>query len=61
EMVTTLFNNLVSACHQKCIPTNYHDSELNKGESVCIDRCVSKYFEVNVKVGQMMTSQANAA
>jgi mitochondrial import inner membrane translocase subunit TIM10 len=27
---------------------------LNKGESVCIDRCVAKYFEVNKKVGEKL-------
>ncbi|KAI8917690.1 hypothetical protein PhCBS80983_g04908 [Powellomyces hirtus] len=59
EMVTTLFNNIVDSCHTKCIATRYHDNELNKGESVCIDRCVAKYFEVNMKVGQKLTAQAN--
>ncbi|KAJ3209150.1 Mitochondrial import inner membrane translocase subunit Tim10 [Dinochytrium kinnereticum] len=32
-------------CHKKCISPHYHqDGELNKGESVCVDRCVSKWF-----------------
>ncbi|KAJ3020237.1 protein transporter tim10 [Thoreauomyces humboldtii] len=59
EMVTTLFNNIVDSCYKKCVPPKYHDNELNKGESVCIDRCVAKYFEVNMKVGQKLTAQAN--
>ena len=27
---------------------------MNKGESVCIDRCVAKFFEVNKKVGEKL-------
>lgn len=38
EMVTDTFNKLVSSCHQKCISTRYMEPDLNKGESVCIDR-----------------------
>lgn len=54
DMVTDLFTRLVDACHQKCIPPVYTDGELNKGESVCIDRCVAKFFEVNIKIGEHM-------
>ncbi|KND04540.1 uncharacterized protein SPPG_00265 [Spizellomyces punctatus DAOM BR117] len=56
EMVTTF---IVDSCYRKCVPPKYQDGELNKGESVCIDRCVAKYFEVNMKVGQKLTAQAN--
>ncbi|RKO97633.1 hypothetical protein CXG81DRAFT_15432, partial [Caulochytrium protostelioides] len=58
EMVTTLFNNIVDSCHRKCIPTAYFDGELNKGESVCIDRCVAKYFEINTKVGTKLSGMS---
>ncbi|KAG5438913.1 hypothetical protein PCANB_002243 [Pneumocystis canis] len=54
DMITDLFTRLVDTCHQKCIPSNYTDSELNKGESICIDRCVAKFFEVNTKIGEHM-------
>ncbi|ODV87188.1 hypothetical protein CANARDRAFT_174305 [[Candida] arabinofermentans NRRL YB-2248] len=59
DMVTTMFNQLVDSCHKKCFlntETSYADGELNKTESLCIDRCVSKYFEANVKVGESMQS-----
>lgn len=41
EAVTDMFNRLVSSCHAKCISTRYTEAELNKGESVCIDRWVA--------------------
>jgi mitochondrial import inner membrane translocase subunit TIM10 len=49
---------LVRSCTSKCIPSDYRESELNKGESVCLDRCVSKFFEVNVKVSEKMQGEA---
>ena len=32
------------------MPTDYREPELNKGESVCLDRCVAKFFDVTMKV-----------
>lgn len=51
-----------SSCHAKCISTRYADGDLNKGESVCIDRCVAKFNEVQKKVGEKLQSrgQSNA-
>ncbi|EIN13584.1 hypothetical protein PUNSTDRAFT_57454 [Punctularia strigosozonata HHB-11173 SS5] len=61
EMVTDIFNRIVTSCHAKCISPRYAEGDLNKGESVCIDRCVAKYFEVNKKVGEkLQTAGANA-
>ncbi|KAG7192362.1 protein transporter tim10 [Scheffersomyces spartinae] len=62
DMVTDMFNTLVDKCHQKCIVKPYGDSDLTKQESLCLDRCVSKYFETNVKVGEHMQKlgQSNA-
>ncbi|CCH40739.1 Mitochondrial import inner membrane translocase subunit TIM10 [Wickerhamomyces ciferrii] len=54
DLVTDMFNRLVDNCHQKCISKSYNEGDVNKNESLCIDRCVSKYFEVNVKVGENM-------
>lgn len=47
-------NSLSQSCTKKCIPPEYREGELNKGEGVCVDRCVSKFFEVNLKVGEKM-------
>ena len=44
-------------CQAKCIPTDYREGELNKGESVCLDRCVSKFFETHQKIAELMQEQ----
>lgn len=54
DMVTGMFNSLVEQCHTKCINKGYSDGDLTKQESLCLDRCVSKYFETNVQVGENM-------
>ncbi|KAK0465327.1 mitochondrial import inner membrane translocase subunit Tim10 [Desarmillaria tabescens] len=48
------------SCHNKCIPARYADGELNKGEQVCIDRCVAKYNDVQKKVGEKIQSRSAA-
>lgn len=60
DMVSDMFNRLVDSCHKKCIQQSYSEGELNKGESLCLDRCVSKYFEVNTKVGEHMQKLGNS-
>ncbi|KAI9820103.1 MAG: protein transporter tim10 [Thelocarpon impressellum] len=60
EMVSDMFNRLSQSCVKKCIPTDYRESELNKGESVCLDRCVAKMFEVNAKVSEKMQQDTGA-
>ncbi|AET38889.1 protein transporter TIM10 Ecym_3403 [Eremothecium cymbalariae DBVPG len=54
DLVTDMFNKLVDNCHKKCIQVQYNEGELNKNESNCLDRCVAKYFETNVQVGENM-------
>ncbi|KAG5554043.1 hypothetical protein RHGRI_011794 [Rhododendron griersonianum] len=34
----------------------HKESELNMGENSCIDRCVSKYWQVTNLVGQLLGS-----
>ncbi|KAJ4725678.1 mitochondrial import inner membrane translocase subunit TIM10-like [Melia azedarach] len=34
----------------------YKESELNMGENSCIDRCVSKYWQVNSMIGQLLSA-----
>ncbi|AMD20910.1 HDR168Cp [Eremothecium sinecaudum] len=54
DLVTDMFNKLVDNCYKKCIERQYNDGTLSKAESNCLDRCVAKYFETNVKVGEDM-------
>ncbi|KDQ13644.1 hypothetical protein BOTBODRAFT_111094 [Botryobasidium botryosum FD-172 SS1] len=61
DMITDVFNRLVSSCHAKCISTRYSEPDLNKGESVCVDRCVAKYFDVNKKVGERLQTMGGVA
>ncbi|GME69697.1 unnamed protein product [[Candida] boidinii] len=54
DMVTAMFNQLVESCNSKCFDKTYSEGDLTKAESLCVDRCVAKYFEANVKVGESM-------
>ncbi|KAG9624261.1 hypothetical protein KCU64_g19873, partial [Aureobasidium melanogenum] len=58
DMVSDMYNRLVETCTKKCIPNSYREGDLNKGESVCLDRCVGKFFEVNIKVSEKMQGEA---
>ncbi|KAF2100337.1 putative mitochondrial intermembrane space translocase subunit Tim10, partial [Rhizodiscina lignyota] len=58
EMVSDMFTRLTQSCAKKCIQNDYRESDLNKAESVCLDRCVSKFFEVNLKVSEKMQGEA---
>jgi import inner membrane translocase subunit TIM10 len=49
---------MTNACQKKCIPPKYNDSDLSKGESVCLDRCVSKYLEMHDNIGKKLTSMS---
>ncbi|TFK41380.1 Tim10/DDP family zinc finger-domain-containing protein, partial [Crucibulum laeve] len=60
DTVTDFFNRMVQSCHAKCISSRYADADLNKGESVCIDRCVSKFNEVQKKVGEKLQARGQA-
>jgi import inner membrane translocase subunit TIM10 len=45
---------------KKCVPREYREGELNKGESVCIDRCASKFFDVQMKISELLQAEAQA-
>lgn len=55
EMMTDMYSRLTAACHKKCIPPKYREADLQKGESVCIDRCVAKYLDVHERIGKKLT------
>ncbi|EDV98426.1 mitochondrial import inner membrane translocase subunit Tim10 [Drosophila grimshawi] len=58
EMMSDLYNRMTNACHKKCIPPRYGESELGKGEMVCIDRCVAKYLDIHEKIGKKLTAMS---
>lgn len=61
EMMDIVFRQSVSKCSKKCIPQTYRDGELNKGESVCIKRCVSKYIDSHQIVGTQLAEMGSQA
>ena len=38
EMMSDMYTRMTNSCQKKCIPAKYKDSELGKGEAVCLDR-----------------------
>ncbi|KAJ2498431.1 protein transporter tim10 [Coemansia sp. RSA 1972] len=60
EMVTTMFEHLNELCYKKCLIQRYSDEELTKAESVCIDRCAAKYFQVNREVSDKLAKMTQA-
>lgn len=54
EMMSDMYNRLTAACHKKCIPPKYHDSEIAKGEAVCLDRCVAKFLDIHESIGKKL-------
>lgn len=60
DTYTDFFNRMVLSCHNKCIGARYADGDLNKGESVCIDRCVIKFSETQKKVQDKLQARAQA-
>lgn len=58
EMMSDLYNRMTQACHRKCIPPKYSESDLGKGESVCLDRCVAKYLDIHERIGKKLTAMS---
>ncbi|TFK23111.1 hypothetical protein FA15DRAFT_621455, partial [Coprinopsis marcescibilis] len=62
DTVTDFFNRMVQSCYNKCVGARFPaDGDLNKGESVCIDKCVGKYTDVQKKVGEKLQSRGAAS
>ncbi|KAK8064895.1 mitochondrial import inner membrane translocase subunit tim10 [Apiospora phragmitis] len=60
KLMSDMLNRLNRACAKKCIPNDYREGDLNKGESVCLDRCAAKFFDVHLKVSEQMQNEAQA-
>ncbi|KAI1106228.1 mitochondrial import inner membrane translocase subunit TIM10 [Jackrogersella minutella] len=57
KLLTQMHDRLTKACAKKCVPNDYRESELNKGESVCLDRCTAKFFDVHLKVSDLLQQE----
>ena len=44
-------------CQKKCVPNTYQEGDLNKGESVCLDRCAAKFFDVHMKISEQLQAE----
>ncbi|KAL3124115.1 hypothetical protein niasHT_004704 [Heterodera trifolii] len=55
EMMTDMYRRMTKSCQEKCVDTHYREADFTKGESVCLDRCVSKYLEVHDRLGKLLT------
>ncbi|KAI8898290.1 hypothetical protein BC833DRAFT_590517 [Globomyces pollinis-pini] len=64
-MVANKLNGVLDACKAKCMQESNGEALMNKGEILCTDRCVSKYFAVlsifEGKMQERMTAQSEAA
>lgn len=59
ESMTSLFNNMLVTCRNKCIIPRYGEPELSKGETACIDRCVAKFVKSNQMISEYMKVSGN--
>lgn len=51
-MLQSLHKSIVEGCKQKCFVNYYTEVELSKGESCCVTRCTSKFFQANILIGE---------
>ncbi|KAL7620322.1 protein transporter tim10 [Parahypoxylon ruwenzoriense] len=58
KLLAEMHNRLTRACAKKCVPNDYREGELNKGESVCLDRCAAKFFDVHMKVSELLQQES---
>lgn len=58
EMMQQVFQNMTNSCLLKCIPTEYADGDLTKGESICLDRCASKFMEAYMLTTKKLSTMA---
>ncbi len=53
-------SRMVKVCTAKCIDKSYREGELAKGESVCLDRCAAKFFEVHQTISEQLQKEGAA-
>ncbi|KAL7926864.1 Tim10/DDP family zinc finger domain-containing protein [Trichoderma austrokoningii] len=58
--MTSQKHRLQKSCQKKCVPSDYREGDLNKGESVCLDRCTAKFLDTSMKISEIMQQQGQA-
>ena len=63
DMMADMYSKMSDSCYKRCINISYKEDHLNKGETVCIDRCVAKYLETHQTLGNALgeTTKQNQA
>ena len=56
EMMSDMYNKITSTCLKKCISSKYRESDLSKGEAVCLVRCAAKWIQVHENIGQKLVA-----
>lgn len=54
DVLKVLHESIIEGCRQKCLVPYYTESDLSKGESSCVDRCSSKFFQANNIIGNYL-------
>jgi import inner membrane translocase subunit TIM10 len=55
---------MVDSCTKKCVMSSsqtFSEGELNKGESVCMDRCIAKYVQAMEKMSKLMQEKQESS
>jgi import inner membrane translocase subunit TIM10 len=60
DMMADMYGRMTESCRKKCVKPEHKAGELNKGESVCLDRCIVKYFQMHENVGKSLRLDFNA-
>lgn len=53
-----LLRTIRLSCGQKCIPLDYGENDLTKGESECTNRCVAKFMQAHRTIGHHVESES---
>jgi hypothetical protein len=51
DALNGLMETIRKSCGQKCVPLDYGEGDLTKGESECTNRCVAKFMQSHRTVG----------
>lgn len=56
DALNGLYETIRLTCGKKCIPLDYGENDLTKGEGECDNRCVAKFMEAHKIIGNFVES-----